>query len=216
MEKSISTESLESLVEELYREFENKVLPKLTEIHEETKRYLYFLSWLNKELEDRGRGRIVVTGGFAVEVYTGRIYRTMDVDIIVEGVNVTKIVESFLAKFSERIGRGYLPRYEVLQLKSIDIVSSVYGKKAQPTKLLIDSLHIYLEPVEELITTYLAGWKHWGATEDRDKALWLYIVWRDRLDEEHLNKRSKEEGVEDYLELLKKVTSSQEAGETKR
>lgn len=208
VEKSISTESLEGLVEELYREFENKVLPKLLEVPEETKRYLYFLSWLNKELEDRGRGRIIVTGGFAVEVYTGRIYRTMDVDIIVEGVNVTKVVESFLARFSEKIGRGYLPKYEVLQLKSIDIVSSIYGKRAQPTKLLVDDLHVYLEPVEELITTYLAGWKYWGATEDRDKALWLYIVWRDRLDEEYLNKRSKEEGVEDYLELLKKIVSS--------
>lgn len=215
MEKGINTESLESLVEELYKKFEAGVLPKLLEIPEETKRYLYFLSWLNKELEERGWGRIVVTGGFAVEVYTGRIYRTMDVDIIVEGVNVTKLVESFLAKFSERIGRGYLPKYEILQLKSIDIVSSTYGRKVQPTKLLVGNLHVYLEPIEELITTYLAGWKYWSATEDRDKALWLYIAWRDRLDEDYLNKRSREEGVEDYLELLKKVTSSQEVGEAK-
>ncbi len=32
-----------------------------------------------------GIGRIVVTSGFAVEIYTGRVYRTMDIDVIVEG-----------------------------------------------------------------------------------------------------------------------------------
>jgi len=196
--------SAEDLAEKLYKEFEKSILPKLLEIPEETKRYLYFMAWLNEELERRDLGRVIVTGGFAVEVYTGRMHRTMDVDVIVEGVNAIKVVETFLTKFSERIGRGYLPRYEVLQLKSIDIVSPIYGKKAQPTKLLVEGLSIYLEPVEELIITYLAGWKYWSATEDRDKALWLFIAWRDRLNHDHLEKRSREERVEDYLELLKK------------
>jgi len=63
-------------------------------------------------------GRIMITGGFAVEIYTGRVYRTMDVDVIVEGD--VRIVESFLAGFSERIGRGFLPIYDVLSLKSIN------------------------------------------------------------------------------------------------
>lgn len=208
MEKSAGTEDVEDLVENLYSLFKDSVLPRIIKISEETKRYLYFISWLNKELEERNLGRIIITGGFAVEVYTGRVYRTMDVDIIVEGVNAAKVIESFLTKFSERIGRGYLPIYEVLQLKSIDVVSSAYGKEAQPTKLLVENLHVYIEPVEELIVTYLAGWKYWNATEDRDKALWLYIVWRDKIDVNYLNKRSMEEKVADYLELLERTMKS--------
>jgi len=209
--ESSSTESLEDLVEDLYSTFKSRILPRLLEIHEETKRYLYFVSWLNRELEERGLGRIVVTGGFAIEVYTGRVYRTMDVDIVVEDSRAARVIEMFLTKFSEKIGRGYLPRYEVLQLKSIDVVSSVYGKEALPTKLLVENLYVYIEPVEELIVTYLAGWKYWSATEDRDKALWLYITWKDRVDLNYLKKRSKEEGVLDYLELLETIVKDQYA-----
>ncbi|MEM0015120.1 MAG: hypothetical protein QXS42_00715 [Zestosphaera sp.] len=205
MEEGAGPKDVSLIAESLYVMFERNVLPKLLEIPEETKRYLYFLSWLNKELEGRGLGRIIITGGFAVEVYTGRVYRTMDVDVIVDGVNAVGVVESFLAKFSERIARGYLPRYEILQLKSIDIVSLTYGRGVQPTKLLVDNLHIYVEPLEELIVTYLAGWKYWKATEDRDKALWLYITWRDRMDLNYLNRRSEEERVADYLESLKNL-----------
>lgn len=193
-------------IEEVFRIFIDKVLPKITGIADETKRYLYLLAWLNTELEKRGIGRIIITGGFAVEVYTGRIYRTMDVDIIVEG-KAKDVVEAFLRLFSERIGRGYLPKYEVLQLKSIDIVSTVYGKPAKPTKILINSYHVYIEPVEELIVTYLAGWKFWNATEDRDKVIWLYIAWENKLNLNYLEKRAKEENILDYLDELKRIIS---------
>lgn len=193
------------MVDELYRLFKREVLAKLAEVHVETDRYLYFISWLNAELERRGLGRIIVTGGFAVEVYTGRVHRTMDVDVIAEGAQAARVVEEFLAKFSERIGRGYLPRYEVLQLKSLDLVSTVYDKNLPPVKLLVGEYYVYLVPVEELVVAYLAGWKYWNATEDRDKALWLYAVWRERVNIEYLKNRAKEERVEDYLEKLEEI-----------
>lgn len=199
--------SIDSVVEELCRVFHSFVLPKLAQITDEGRRYLYFLAWLNRELTDRGLGRVILTGGFAVEIYTGRVYRTMDVDIIVEGTEAREAIELFLKRFSENIGRGYLPRYELLQLKSIDIVSTVYTKPAQPTKIIVDGLYLYVEPVEELIVTYLAGWKFWNATEDRDKTLWLYIVWKDRMDLSYLEERAKEENVYDYLEELRKMVA---------
>ncbi|MEM1678266.1 MAG: hypothetical protein QXJ56_05065 [Ignisphaera sp.] len=199
--------SIECVVEELYRVFHSDVLPRLAQIADEGRRYLYFLAWLNRELIDRGLGRIILTGGFAVEVYTGRVYRTMDVDIIVEGTGAREAIELFLKRFSESIGRGYLPKYELLQLKSIDIVSTVYTKPAQPTKIVVGELYLYVETVEELIVTYLAGWKFWGATEDRDKALWLYTVWKDRIDLGYLEERAREESVYGYLEELRKMVA---------
>lgn len=193
-----------SLVEELSKDFQ-QLLPKLLNIRDEAKRYLFFIAWLNTELEKRGLGRIVLTGGFVVEVLTGRTYRTMDVDIIVEGLNASNVVEEFLKTFSERLGRGYLPKYEALQLKSIDIVSTTYDKLKKPIKLKIEEYVVYVEPVEELITTYLTGWKYWSSTEDRDKALWLYTTWREKLDINYLRGRCKEDNVEDYLEKLEEI-----------
>ena len=195
------------VVDDIMKTFVNDVLAKLGRISDEAKRYLYFIAWLNSELEKRGLGRIIITGGFAVELYTARAHRTMDVDIIVDGAQAAEVVGEFLERFSETIGRGYLPRYEILQLKSIDIVSSTYRKEIEPTKILVNGYIAYLEAVEELIVTYLAGWKFWGATEDRDKALWLYMVWKGKIDEEYLETRAKEESVFDYLEMLKETLS---------
>jgi hypothetical protein len=200
--KSFDVEGLGELAESLYVEFEKEILPRLKEITEETKRYLYLIAWLNTKLEGGGLGRIIITGGFAVEVYTGRIYRTMDVDVIVEGINAGSLVERFLEKFSEKIARGFLPKYELLQLKSIEVVSVVYGRKSQPTKLVVGDFHVYVEPVEELVITYLAGWRFRESTEDRDKSYWLYALWRERIDHEYLESRAVEEGVYDYLRAL--------------
>jgi len=192
---------VEVLAEEAFREFSESVLPRLQRVAEETRRFLYFVAWLNSFVEGRGLGRVVVTGGFAVEVYTARVHRTMDVDVIAEG-RAAELLERFLARFSERIGRGFLPSYEVLSLKSIDIVSSVYARRREPTVLEVEGLRVYLDPVEDLVATYLAGWKFWGSTEDRDKALWLLAVWLDRLDRRYLEELCREYEVTDKLEEL--------------
>ncbi|MCC6025272.1 MAG: hypothetical protein LM555_03110 [Desulfurococcaceae archaeon] len=194
------------VVSEMLRVFEDKILPRLVSISEETKRYLLFTGWLNSFLEERGLGRIIVTGGFAVEVYTGRVYRTMDVDIIVEGSS--RVVEEFMEKFSERIGRGYLPLYDVLSLKSIDIVSTVYSRKRSPVRVLVEEFYVYLDPVEDLVAVYLEGWKYRGSTEDRDKALWLLYVWSSRLDWSYLEDTCREKGVLDKLMELKQLLST--------
>jgi len=111
------------VVEELLEEFNTSVLRELESEADEARRYLKLFAWLNTRLEEKGIGRIVITGGFAVEIYTGRVYRTMDVDIVVEGAGAARIVEEFLKRIGEKIGRGYLPYPEAISAKSIDIVS---------------------------------------------------------------------------------------------
>ncbi|MFZ8792186.1 MAG: hypothetical protein ACO2OS_07990 [Thermosphaera aggregans] len=196
---------VEEVASGLLRVFEERILPRLLNIADESKRYLLFAGWLNTFLEERGMGRIIITGGFAVEVYTGRVYRTMDVDVIVEGD--ARIVESFLAGFSERIGRGFLPTHDVLSLKSIDIVSTVYNRGKPPVKILVEEYHVYLDPVEDLIAIYLDGWKNWGSTEDRDKAIWLMATWANRLDFEYLEEICRNKCVVDKLVELKQLLS---------
>ena len=177
------------------------MLPVLRREYNETRRYIKLMAWLNTEFERRELGRIIITGGFAVEVYSGRIYRTMDVDIIVEG-KACDILEALLKRIGERIGRGYLLKYEELELKSIDIVSKVYNRRLAPVKLQVDELYVYLDPPEALITTYLAGWKFWDATEDRDKAIWLLAATKPILKIDVLNKLAKESDVADKLNEL--------------
>ena len=188
----------------------NSILPKIRNENNETKRYLYLLAWLNKELEERDLGKIIITGGFAVEIYTGRIYRTMDVDLIIEGPQGAVIIEEILKRLGERIARGYLLREESLIFKSIDVVSCTYGRSLEPIKLEVNGLWLYLDPPEELITIYLAGWKFWGSTEDRDKALWLLVAMEKILNIDILKKLAKQRSVEDklqeLLDLLKKHT----------
>ena len=201
-------ESIEvkEVVFEMLSVFEKNILPRLLSISEETKRYLVFTAWLNTLLEEKRLGRVIITGGFAVEVYTGRVYRTMDVDVIVEGSS--RVVELFLEKFSEKIGRGYLPTYEILSLKSIDIVSTVYVRRRDPVKLLVEEFYVYLDPVEDLVAVYLSGWKYWCSTEDRDKAIWLLYTWRDKIDWKYLEEICREQSVIDKLEELKQLISA--------
>ncbi len=207
MERGREGFETEALVDELYREFLDTVLPRIAGLGDETRRFLYLFAWLNTFLEKRGLGRIIITGGFAVEIYTGRIYRTADVDVIAEGCE--EILRKFLSKFCERVGRGYLPRVVELELKSIDIVSTLYTRKRPPVKLLINDMHVYLDPPEELVATYLAAWKRRGSAIDRDKALWLLAVLGDRIDMEYLRRRALEEGVYGELEELTKLLSSE-------
>jgi len=196
------------VVEELLRDFNNRVLHLIESERDEARRYLKLLAWLNTWLEKNGFGRIVVTGGFAVEVYTGRAYRTMDVNIIVEGVEATKIVEKFLERIAERFGRGYLPYLEAISKKSIDIVSTMYDREMKPVKLVVNSDYIYLEPPEELLIRYLTAWKFWGSTEDRDKALWLYYIWRDRMNLDYIARKAKIENIYDKLLELQGIIST--------
>jgi len=196
------------VVDELLRDFNDRVLPLIESERDEARRYLKLLAWLNTRLEKNGFGRIIVTEGFAVEVYTGRAYRTMDVDIIVEGAEANAVVEKFLERIAERIGRGYLPYSEAISMKSIDVVSTIYDREMKPVKLVVNSDYIYLEPPEELLIRYLAAWKFWGFTEDRDKALWLYYVWRDRMDLDYIARKAKIENVYDKLLELQGIIST--------
>ncbi len=197
-------DEVREVINRLRKELPN-VLDRIRSFSDESRRYAYFIAWLGSTVEEVGLGRVVITGGFAVELLTGRVYRTMDVDLICEGKSA-EVIEEFLKGFSERIGRGYLPKIKELSLKSIDIVSTVYTRELPPIKVYINNYILYIDPPEHLIVTYLAGWKYWGATEDRDKALWLLVATKPIINEGVLKELVRKEGVEELLkELLSKV-----------
>ncbi len=192
-----STSNINSVLSELLSDYK-VIVDKLKELRDDTSRFLLFIAWLNSFLESRSMGRIIVVGGFAVEVYTGSSYRTLDVDIVVENSKAYSIVKSFLEKISEeRSSRVYFPLLPVLASKAIDIVGTMYSGRRRPVRVEVDDYHVYVEAPEELLVKYLAAWKYWGSSEDRDKAILLAKTLYDKLDVEYINVRAKEEGVED-------------------
>jgi hypothetical protein len=59
----VSEDMVRDVVDYLYKVFIDSILSKLRNIVDESKRYLYFLAWLNNELEKKRLGRIIITGG---------------------------------------------------------------------------------------------------------------------------------------------------------
>jgi len=94
----------------------------------ETDRFLKFLAILNTLLERKRLGRVIIVGGFAAEIYSGRSYRTGDVDIIVEGGSAD-IVREVLREFSDFGLRIYLPKIREISEKGIDIVGENYNRR---------------------------------------------------------------------------------------
>ncbi len=194
---------VKELVARLLSEFD-EVIRRAKSIGSETHRFLYLISWMNVVLEHEGAGRIILVGGFAVEVLTGSTYRTLDIDIIVEGVVARHALEEFFKRTSEACGRTYLLREILFSSKGIDIVGTSYSKRKRPIKLFVNEEYIYMEPPEELIITYLSAWKYWESLEDRDKVYALVSVLWEKIDKQYVIKRAKEEKVLDFLQTVLK------------
>jgi radical SAM superfamily enzyme YgiQ (UPF0313 family) len=168
----------------------------------ETDRFLKFLAILNTLLEGKGLGRIIIVGGFAAEIYSGRSYRTGDVDVIIEG-EAEKLVSQVLKEISDFGLRIYLPKIKEISEKGIDIVGNIYNRRKPPLKVKVDSYHVYIIPPEEVVLTYLEAWKFWNSIEDRNKAVLVYCAQRNRIDINYINLEGERRGVKDFLDKLK-------------
>ncbi len=174
-----------------------RLLERLRSV-DETEAVLRFLAWLNGVVSKLG-GRIIITGGFAAEVYSGRAYRTLDVDVIVEGgPRVVRLVEELLRRLGDKPAREYL----VAGLpKAIDIVAVTAGRR-RLVELETPEGIVYIESPEDTIAAYLRGWKYWGSLEDRDKALAVLTAWLDKLDLDYLRELAEKDGTLGELQRL--------------
>lgn len=190
---------------EIYR---NEVLPIIHKEENETRKFMVFIGSLNKYLEENDVGKIIIVGGFAAEIYTGRGYRTADVDIIVENKNADKIVAEILSKLGYiKEARVYVKDIGELIEKGIDIVATLYDKPKKPIKwkMKINNYYFYIIPPEESIISSLSSAKYWNVGIDFERAAMVFYVQRDNLEMNYLIKRAVEENVKDLLDDIIKL-----------
>jgi len=162
------------------------------------------LAFINTFLEEHDLGRIIISRGFAAEFYSGGGYRTLDIDVIVEGdSNTTTLLEKLLKSigYSES-GRVYVSTLSSLVDKALDIVGVVYDKPKPPLKIKINSYHVYMVPPEEAIIYALAAAKYWSSASDFERALLVYATQKENLDLAYLRERAIKEDVSDYLDKI--------------
>ncbi len=90
-------------------------------------------------------------------------------------------------------------------------MSTVYTGKRSPVLIEVSidgkKLRLWGDPPEELVVRYLAKWKFWNSSEDRDKVFALLSALWNKMDRRYLEDRAREEGVEDKLIEALKVLS---------
>jgi len=168
----------------------------------DTEKVACFVACVNEALKERG-ARLIVTGGFGVELFTGASYRTADVDLKTDGsVDTLRDLEEALNEIGERPGREWIVSGLT---KAIDLLppgAEGFVEVRTPCGVL------YVEKPESLLIRYLAAWKFWDSKEDRDKAVALMFALEDLLDWGEVEALAKKEGVEDKLRELREWLSS--------
>ncbi|MGC9201987.1 MAG: hypothetical protein ACP5HX_04925 [Thermoproteota archaeon] len=177
---------------------------ELSSVKDSTTKFLMLMAFINTFLEKRSLGRIIISRGFAAEFYSGGGYRTLDVDIIVEGEpNTATLLKKFLKSIGyTESGRVYVSTLSSLVDKALDIVGVVYDKPKSPVKIKIKDYHVYMIPPEEAVIYALAAAKFWSSTSDFERAILVYAAQKENIDLIYLNARAIEEDVKDYLDKI--------------
>jgi len=171
------------------------------------------LAALNRFLESHGLGRIVVVGGYAVELLTGGATRTLDVDIAVEGFCAARALEEALKRLRERLPTS--TRGPVLPLqgaeKALDLVRVGYRSRFPPLRVDVEGYGwFHLEAPEELVLRYLRERAYWGTEESRRRLILLLAALGPEMRLEELRQAAAEEDprlaqlLEELVELLRR------------
>jgi len=195
-----------SMIEEFRSEF-GLVVDDLVNVRDSTYRFLMLVAFINTFFERHGLGRIIISRGFAAEFYSGGGYKTLDVDIIVEGGSrAVDMLKLFLKSIGYvESGRFYVSTFSQLVEKALDIVGMVYDKPKSPVRLSVNNYYAYMIPPEEAIMYALTAAKYRSSASDFESAVLVYVTQRERLDLSYLSMRADEENVRDYLERVVKL-----------
>lgn len=158
-----------------------------------SERKFVFVGVLNRHLP---RGRAVLVGGGAVELYTAGAYVTGDVDLVGDREEILLLLEA--AGF-EREDRLFI--HEAFEL-AVDIV----GTTLRPTETIeYEEVRGYRVPIvslEDAIVDRLLATEYWRSSTDWEQAKLLLGAHYDRVDRRSLEGKARRNDVEGKLRDL--------------
>lgn len=161
------------------------------------RRVLALAALLTKELGP-SLDDLVVVGGSAIEVLTQGGYVSGDVDLVGDSQRIIRTIEGWGFKRSGRLW-GH---------PALDLMADAVGDRYTGDRRLLQELATPFGPVkvaavEDLIVKRLVSCKHWRIKHDIEDALLLARTYDAIPDWRYIERRSKEELIEDTLEDLR-------------
>ncbi|GAB6946553.1 hypothetical protein JCM16161A_06830 [Vulcanisaeta sp. JCM 16161] len=166
---------------------------------------LSFLARVNGRLESEGVGRVVIVGGFAAELYSGGVYRTGDIDVIIDSRNSERAMDILYEELSHinarREGRVWVSDH--FGVLALDVVGVTYVGRVK--MLRVGDGHIYVESPEDNVVTSLNACVYWSSDADCERAAAVLAAQWGNVDWNYLIDRARREGVLDKLNELKRA-----------
>jgi hypothetical protein len=161
---------------------------------------LALLVKLNEELERRGLGRVVIVGGFAVELYSGGVYRTGDIDFVIHTTRPEEAYRIFIELAAAAGWRKVSRVYEGPGALYLDLVGYLYTGRVK--KFYVCGSKVYVQSPEDAVVSSLNACVYWDSPADCERAAsilaaqWSYIDWT------YLRELAERDGVVKKLEEL--------------
>ncbi|MDG6905654.1 MAG: hypothetical protein JRN20_07715 [Nitrososphaerota archaeon] len=166
-----------------------------------TERKLRFLALLTSSLP-KAKGKPVLTGGSAIEIYLDGMLRTGDMDIIYNVAALKKI----LKKWHFELGSALRSYYNEDLGLAVDLVGDrLSGSNDKVTTITTEYGPVTVVGIEDLILKRLASAKFWKVPTDMEQSYLLARSQQDRMDWDYLESEAKKRDIADYLRKLRKL-----------
>jgi hypothetical protein len=148
--------------------------------------FLKVITVLTKLLEVHGIKPIIV-GGFAVEIYSERLYSTRDLDLVIYDDD-TEIIFQLLDEL------GFVKTNRHFEHKPLEMMieftsSRLAGSRDKVSKILDETnkdFYCYVISIEDIIMDRLRRYLHWEESDSRIYAMKLINIHYDSLDFDYL------------------------------
>jgi hypothetical protein len=158
-----------------------------------TERKFVFVGVLNKHLR---RGRAVLVGGGAVELYTAGAYVTGDVDLIGDREDILSLLTA----------AGFERQDRLFVSEPLELAVDVVGSTLRPTETVevneVGGYRVPIVSVEDAIVDRLLAAEYWKSRTDWEQAKLLLGAHFDTVDRARLEERARRNDVERKLRDL--------------
>ena len=166
---------------------------------------MLFIAILTEKLNSNGAD-VILVGGQAIDFYTGGVFATSDIDLIVSN---RSMAENLLNKFGfEKKANGLWLNRDLNIV--VQLISNSYtGDLGKVRKFRVRDLELKVAAPEDLIRNRLYSLKFWQSNPQRDleESVALIKLFSESLDNAYLDRIAKENDIEDALKEARRLAS---------